>query len=291
MPPVKWSMRRCNAIAVLAVALSIASELRPIPAERPPGGSDPDAPKQVTADAPRAWSLQSGGWIIKVDGADVDVPTLLQQTEPVIRPRGPQLLSPYDQLIAHHAAAEGLDWRLVAALIFEESRFDADAVSDAGAIGLMQVRPIAAASVGARAFAAPNDNIRTGARYLRQLGETFREATGRERLALVLAAYNIGPAHVRDAQMLARRVGYEPAVWHESLELVLPLLELPRLCERLSNGCAKGAGTVAYVGRILTRYDDYRRRYGARLADLDDDETSEGDAAAPNATHAASANG
>lgn len=209
-----------------------------------------------------------------------------------MRPRGPQPLSPYDQLIAYHAEAEGLDWRLIAAVIFEESRFAADAVSDAGAVGLMQVRPIAAAAVGSRAFAAPNDNIRTGARYLRHLSEEFRESTGRDRLGLVLAAYNMGPSHVHDAQMLARRVGYEPNIWHESMALVLPLLQHAPLCERLPKGCARGRDTVAYVRRILQRYDEYRGRFGTRAADLDEgDEDGDADDPLPDPVQAASASG
>ena len=284
------SARWCNLVALVALAFSIPRPPHQLASESTPRVSAELVAAPASAAGARTWSLRTDGWTIRVDGAEVEVPSLAQQTRPVIRPRGPQPLSPYDFLIAHHAEAEGLDWRLVAALIFEESRFDPEAVSDAGAVGLMQVRPVAAAAVGARAFSAPSDNIRTGARYLRQLSETFNAAAGRERLALVLAAYNMGPAHVRDAQLVARRVGYEPAVWRESMALVLPLLEQPQLCQRLPNGCAKGAATVTYVERILQRYDEYRRRYGMRLVDGDtDNDDDDGETADP--VQAASANG
>lgn len=245
----------------------------------------------VSANDPH-WSLQAGGWFIRVDGAEVDLPSLAQQTTPPRLIRGPQPLSPYDYLIAHHAEAQGLDWRLVAALIFEESRFDPAAESDAGAYGLMQVRPIAAAAVGAHSFKAPGDNIRTGARYLRQLSETFTESHGGEHLALVLAAYNIGPGHLHDAQRLARRVGYDPNVWDESMELVLPLLEQPAICVQpklVAKGCARGRDTVAYVGRVLARYEMYRRQFGARWTGVDDDDDDPDDST--DSTQAASANG
>ena len=287
MPAMARYSRWCAGIALVALALSPRLPRRLEP-ESAPDGSPAAASAQPPAATGRAWSLRTGGWTIRVDGAEVEVPSLAQQTRPVIRPRGPQPLSPYDLLIAHHAQVEGFDWRLIAALIFEESRFDPEAVSDAGAIGLMQVRPIAAAAVGSHAFSAPSDNIRTGARYLRQLNERFADAIGRDRLALVLAAYNMGPAHVRDAQLIARRVGYDPALWHESMALVLPLLEQPQLCERLPNGCAQGGATVAYVERILTRFDDYRRQYGARLID-DDNDDDDDETADP--VQAASANG
>src|SRR5262249_4201475 len=147
---------------------------------------------------PRAWSLRTGGWYIRVDGADVAIPALSEQT--ASRPRAGLSLniSPFDYLIVHHAKAEGFDWRLIAALIFEESRFDPKSRSDKGAYGLMQVRPIAAEAVGAARFKAPDDNVKTGVRYLRQLDTMFHEAQGRDRLSLVLAAYNVGPGHVRD---------------------------------------------------------------------------------------------
>jgi soluble lytic murein transglycosylase-like protein len=292
MSPSSW---RREGLRLLLVGSTLAFALVPVTVHRradaPGVGSSSEVaePAQTPPQAAAGrWSLRAGGWYISVDGAEVEVPSLAQQTKPRIRIRGPQPLSPYDHLIVYHARAQGLDWRLVAALIYEESRFVPDAVSDRGAYGLMQVRPIAAAAVGSEHFKAPADNIRTGARYLKQLSETFSEAHGRDHLALVLAAYNMGPGHVRDAQQLARRFGYDPNVWHESLALVFPLLEQMPFCARpelLPNGCAQGKATVAYVDRVLQRYDAYRLRFGVKRGDLDDD------GASADAAHAASANG
>jgi soluble lytic murein transglycosylase-like protein len=183
-------------------------------------------------------------------------------TQPHLRPAP---ISRFDRLIVHHAKAEGFDWRLIAALIFEESRFDPTSRSPRGAVGLMQVRPIAAEAVGAAHFNAPDDNLRTGVRYLRYLDRMFQDARGRDRLGLMLAAYNMGPGHVRDAQILARRFGYDPNRWDDAMDQVLPLLEHPRLYTQVANGFAKGRETVNYVQRTLARYRAYQDQAAANL--------------------------
>lgn len=225
--------------------------------------SAPEAPPPP----PRVWALRSGGWYIRVDGTEITIPTFEEQTAAPPRASLALSLSPFDHLIVHHATAEGFDWRLIAAVIFEESHFDPSSRSDKGAYGLMQVRPIAAEAVGAERFKAPDDNVKTGVRYLRQLDEIFHDAPADDRLGLVLAAYNAGPGHVRDAQLLARRFGYEPNRWRDGIDLMLPLLEEPAIYEQLPNGFAHGSDTVAYVERILQRYKRYKREMPAHDAD------------------------
>src|SRR6185436_21099306 len=96
-------------------------------------------------------------------------------------------------------------------------------------------------------------------RYLKRLDEMFANIDGRDRLAIVLAAYNMGPAHVWDAQALATRYGYNPRAWDGSMAAILPLLEDPRFFTDLPAGFAQGRSTVAYVERVLKRFDGYRR--------------------------------
>lgn len=166
-------------------------------------------------------------------------------------------LSRYDDLIIRHARRAGLDWRLVAALIFEESRFDHDRVSPAGARGLMQILPIAAREVGAKSFRAPAENIRTGVLYLERLARLFADARPPDRLALVLAAYNVGPGHVRDAQSIAGDLGLDPSRWSGAMKRTLPLLEEPAFHRRTRLGYAQGQAVVDYVDRVLDRYALY----------------------------------
>jgi membrane-bound lytic murein transglycosylase F len=199
-----------------AVALAVLlpqQRTTPMAAAPPPPAGDPVAAPAPAA-RPGTWLLRAGGWYIRVDGAEVPVPSLLDQTA---------------------------------------SR------SDKGAVGLMQVRPIAAEAVGAVQFQTPADNVQTGVRYLRQLDDMFHAVHGRDHLAVILAAYNIGPGHIHDAQTLARTFGYDPNRWQDALELMLPLLEQPSIYKWLPNGYAKGSETVAYVDRVLERYDHYRR--------------------------------
>ena len=267
----------CAAVAIL-LQRGRAERVSPPVLETPAtvAAADPAAPTPHGT-----WAVRAGGWYIRVDGAEVGLPSVAELT--ASRPRASLAvsISPFDQLIVYHAKAEGFDWRLIAALIFEESRFDPNSRSDKGAVGLMQVRPIAAEAVGAGEFKAPYENVQTGVKYLRQLDDMFADAKGRERLGIVLAAYNIGPGHVRDAQALARRFGYDPNRWEDGLDIMLPLLEQPSIYKLLPNGFAKGHDTVAYVQRILDRYQEYRRETGSLLP-LVDDALSSSESLSPN---------
>lgn len=166
-------------------------------------------------------------------------------------------LTRYDRLIAHHAEEAGFDWRLIAAVIFEESRFDHDRVSGAGASGLMQIMPIAAQDIGVKDYSRPASNIEAGVKYLKTLSRQFSEGLPEDRLALVLASYVMGIGHVEDAQRLARALGYDPDCWTGSMEHVLPLLEKPKYYKKMRYGAAQGSEAVRYVNAIRKRYSLY----------------------------------
>lgn len=220
-----------------------------------------------TAAAAQPWTLHSNGWRIRVtDVAPAAAESLASPSLPAPAPEvyGPPvptrrpLISVYDDLLARHAAEEGFDWRLIAAIVGEESGFEPTSRSSMGAYGLMQIMPIAAEEVGMENFTEPEDNIRTGVLYLRYLGELFNEARDADRLKLVLAAYNMGPGHLQDARLLAVELGNDPNVWDNEMEAVIPLLEDPEYYEYLPNGYARGRSVVRYVYRVLERYDRYR---------------------------------
>jgi membrane-bound lytic murein transglycosylase F len=198
---------------------------------------------------------------VKVDGWYIELDQVAALPAPGLDPEPlePPLLSPYDQLIAHYAEEAGIDWRLIAAVIYEESRFKPESVSDAGAYGLMQVREVAAREVGEPEFVEPEANIRTGVRYLQWLARQFATAPDRDRLALMLAAYNMGIAHVQDAQALARRFGYDPLRWDGAMDVMVSLLEEPQVYGHLPGGFARGRAVVDYVDRVLRRHAAYRR--------------------------------
>ncbi len=251
-----------------ALALMGLFDWAPPASPRLPAGNP--VRERVVPASKRAWTVAVDGWIIQVDGVSVPGPQQSTRSvdalethaeEPAVDPLPPSIagnhISRFDTLIHRHAAAEGLDWRLVSALVFEESRFRPDSVSSAGAFGLMQIMPIAARQVQADRYMTPDDNVRTGVRYLKHLEHLFPHVRGRDRLALVLAAYNMGPAHVRDAQVLARHYGFDPNRW-DALSQMLPLLENADYYRFVDNGYAQGTATVAYVDRILERYERYK---------------------------------
>lgn len=166
----------------------------------------------------------------------------------------------YASLIAKYSEEVGLDWRLVAALISEESSFEERAVSAKGAQGLMQLMPGVSQELGVTDRSPAEANIHAGIVYLGRLAEQFAEARASDRVALVLASYILGPGHVIDAQRLARELGLSPDAWQRGLQETLPLLEDERFNVRTRLGFAHGRQAVEYVNRILGRYEQYRRQ-------------------------------
>lgn len=235
--------------------------------------SSPPPPVAVPPAQGSGWLLRSGGWFIRVDGAEIELPPLSPPEAEAIPSPLASNASRFDALIISNALQHGFDWRLIAALIYEESGFKPESRSPKGAVGLMQVRPIAAEQIGMERFEAPADNIEAGVKYLRHLDHMFDQARGDDRLGLILAAYNMGPAHVRDAQWLAQYYGYDPNRWRLSMDRILPLLEEPIIHKALPAGYAQGRATVSYVERVLKRFRQYQREK-ADVADVTADALS-----------------
>lgn len=256
---------RAGVLAVVALAVSglmrepMRGPLAEISGERATSlvTAEPAAP--AAPDDTKRWSVKVDGWTIEVD----TVSGLRLPPPEVPADEVPSPLSPYDRMIARHADAAGFDWRFIAALIYEESRFDPDSVSHAGAYGLMQLLPAAAQDVGSMRFHEPEANVRTGVRYLQRLEREYSKARDRDRLALMLAAYNMGMGHVQDAQALARRFGYDPYRWDGSMDVMVSLLEEPQVYSQLPKGYAQGRAVVDYVSRVLDRYGAYRQQLPA----------------------------
>lgn len=239
-------------VAVAAVALLVQEPHRNAQAE-----SSHDSATQESQG--RVWSLRTDGWVLRVDSADVPLPVVARPSAPVPRFVLRSIkLSPFDHVIKRHAANAGFDWQLIAAVIFEESRFKPGSISPKGAFGLMQVREIAADAVGEYRFKLPEDNIRTGVRYLLHLEEMYVDMPERERQRFVLAAYNGGPGHLADARLLATRLGFDADRWEGGLRETLPLLEEPRYHQTVPLGYAQGRAIVGYVERVLDRYRHYQ---------------------------------
>lgn len=149
----------------------------------------------------------------------------------------------------------GIDWRLLASLGYQESKWRPDAVSHQGAYGLMQIVLPTARDLGLANPADPTANIMAGAKYIAQLRELVpEEATEPDRTYLALAAYNVGIGHLNDALELTRRQGGDPRQWADVRER-LPQLSDPAVYREMRYGYARGSETVNYVENIRAFHD------------------------------------
>jgi len=170
-------------------------------------------------------------------------------------------ISQYDSLFRVHAREIGWDWRLLAAMVYQESQFDSQAESWAGAIGLMQMMPATAEQFGVTNLRDPHRSLDAGEAYLAYLQEEFADVADTvERIKFVLASFNVGENHVRDARRLAAADGADPDVWTDGVDEYMLKLSDPAYFndEPVKWGFSRGEEPVAYVADILDRFDHYR---------------------------------
>ncbi len=169
-------------------------------------------------------------------------------------------LSPYDQHVREYAEHYGFDWRLIAAQMYQESRFDPKARSWAGAQGLLQVMPRTANALGLTNLQDPAVGIHAGVKYLAWLRENFTGDIERtEQTWFTLAAYNAGYGHVLDARRLATELKLDPDRWFDNVEQAMLLLAKPKYYKRARHGYVRGGQPVIYVREIRQRYAAYVR--------------------------------
>ena len=172
------------------------------------------------------------------------------------------IISHYDQYFMTYSRDIRWDWRLMAAQCYQESTFDPQARSWAGACGLMQIMPGTADHLGLprSSIFDPEQNIAAAARYLGELENTFSDIRERsERTKFVLASYNGGSFHIRDAMALARKNGKNPQRWHDVEPYVLGLSKPEYFNDPVvKNGYMRGSETVDYVRKIQERWNSYR---------------------------------
>jgi membrane-bound lytic murein transglycosylase F len=170
-------------------------------------------------------------------------------------------LSPYDEEIKKEARNLGWDWRLLASVVYQESNFQPNAESWAGAVGLMQLMPLTAEEFGAVDRTNPHQSLKAGVRYLKYLDKLWGKYVKdqNERLRFVLASYNAGLSHIIDARNLAKKYGKDPARW-EDVEFYLKQKSNPKFYRDpvAVAGYCKCEEPVAYVRDILSRYEEYK---------------------------------
>ena len=159
-------------------------------------------------------------------------------------------LSPYDELIKSAADEFNFDWRLIAAQMYQESQFDPNALSAAGAEGLMQIMPATAEDLGLYESTDPEQSIFAGVQYMSQLRSSFgNELLPSERSWFSLAAYNAGLGRITRAQKHAESMGLDPTIWFGNVETALRDMTQASVCR-----CGQ---TIMYVREIRSLYNNY----------------------------------
>ena len=171
-------------------------------------------------------------------------------------------ISPFDDYFRSAAKEVGWDWKLLAALAYQESRFDSNAVSRHGAFGVMQLMPESATKFGCDSLDLVKGNIQAAAKLLQELDRSLlrRVRNREERLKFVLAAYNAGLGHVQDAMQIARKLNQPDSIWYQNVENTLLLKSQKEYysLEGVRNGYCRCHETYHFVYRVLSYYDHFK---------------------------------
>jgi membrane-bound lytic murein transglycosylase MltF len=186
------------------------------------------------------------------------------------------MISHYDAIIQRYAKNINWDWRLVAAIIYQESKFNANARSWCGAQGLMQLMPGTARQVGVPNGMAynPDKNVKGGTDYLKYLEKTWANVGDfTQRIKFILASYNAGPGHVMDAARLAEKNGYPKDKWDGSVEYFMLYKSNPKFYNDpvVKYGYCRGQEPFNYVRNIVKKYFDYQSKINTNSATANTD--------------------
>jgi len=176
------------------------------------------------------------------------------------------ILPHYRRLFEEAAALTGEDWRLLAALAYQESQWDPLATSYTNVRGMMMLTEDTADRMKLSNRLDPRESIIAGAQYLSLLKEQMPSRIPEpDRTWLALAAYNQGYSHLEDARILTERAGLNPDSWLD-VKKWMPKLNQPGYYETLKHGYARGGEAVILVESIRNYYDMLKR--------LDSEQTS-----------------
>jgi len=176
-----------------------------------------------------------------------------------------QKISAYDKTIRKYSEIIDWDWLLLASLIYQESRFNHEITSRAGAMGIMQLMPVTAQKFGIDSASTAEEHIKAGVMYLQWLDRQLinKVICFEERKKFIIAAYNVGLGHIFDAQSLAEKHGKNPQIWFNNVDYYIlnksnPLYMNDTL---VRHGMLRGRETVAMVRQIWDRYLHYQNLY------------------------------
>lgn len=183
----------------------------------------------------------------------------------------------YTELFKQAARDTGFDWKLLAAVGYQESHWDPNAVSPTGVRGLMMLTNPTASEMGVSDRTDAAQSIDGGARYLRSIKDRLPDSiTGEDRLYMAMAAYNVGLGHLYDARNIAERRGGDPNLWQD-VRAALPLLQQREWHSQTRHGYARGGEPVIYVRNIRRYYEmiEYVERSRQQFFQLEQTPASE----------------
>ncbi len=167
-------------------------------------------------------------------------------------------LSEWDPLIRRYSEMYGFDWRLMSAQAWRESRFDPNAKSFMGALGLFQVMPATGKELGFTRLNNPEQGTHAGIKYMNQLLRRFEPGVPLdERVRFALAAYNAGMGRVQDARQFAEEMKLDPNVWAGNVEKAMSMMSQPRWAKKSRSGFCRCQEPVDYVRIIENKYESF----------------------------------
>jgi len=182
-------------------------------------------------------------------------------------------LSKYLDMYIEAGEKYNINWKLLAAMGYQESHWNPKAVSPTGVRGIMMLTQQTAGQMGVKNRLDPKSSIFGGAKYLDQIRKRFPEDLKEpDRTWFAMAAYNVGYYHVIDAQKIAQKQAKNPNKWND-LQTTLPLLARKKWYKKTQYGYARGWEPVKYVTNIRRYYDlleyQFTEDKEAREAELD----------------------
>ena len=173
-----------------------------------------------------------------------------------------QQISKFDKMIVRYARELGWDWRLLASLIYQESRFDPTAKSWVGASGLMQLMPATAKNFGIENLEDPEQSLKAGIAYIKWLDKYWKKKVPEktERIKFIMASYNVGQEHISDAQRLALKYKKDPSKWEGNVAYFILHKSNPKYCNDpvVKFGYCRGRETYDYVNDVFRRFHHYK---------------------------------
>jgi peptidoglycan lytic transglycosylase F len=164
-------------------------------------------------------------------------------------------LPKYQTLFEHAAREFEFDWRLLAAISYQESHWDPKAISSTGVKGLMMLTKATARQMKVDNREDPSQSIYAGAKYLASIRDRLPERLSEsEKIWIALAAYNIGFGHVEDARVLTQQNGNNPDLWSD-IKIYLARLSKKKWYSQTRYGYARGGEPVRYIENIRRYYD------------------------------------